>query len=142
MSCMECPTCGCPEVCDCDRPNSRCSKSPLDLLTAESEFVRADALQQKCDKQERDLDATVTLLRSVVNDETWQKLNLTEAGKQYDMLVAERDALRKALAEAKGAIRHKLTCSLFRLQNPTNECDCGAMQPQARAVEGGDGTAG
>ena len=94
MSCMECPTCGCPEVCDCDRPNCRCNKSPLDLLTAESEFVRADALQQKCDKQERDLDATVTLLRSVVNDETWRKLNLTEAGKQYDALVAERDQLR------------------------------------------------
>ena len=44
-------------------------------------------------------------------------------------------ALKAKLYQAKGAVRHAVTCSLFRLRSPTKECDCGALPDWDAAIQ-------
>jgi hypothetical protein len=56
-----------------------------------------DALRAEVKELERQAFALVILLRATVNDETWNTVCVTDAGKKYRALLAENEVLREAL---------------------------------------------
>jgi len=59
-------------------------------------------LEQQLEEARRDSRGLVTLLRSVVNDETWATLSMSAAGKEWDSILSENAALRRALLHRAG----------------------------------------